>query len=169
MAEINITKQHITIGDLSKPPADIPTGVWHLRAISLKTGSRMMNFKDGEREATVYTLALEPLSPTESVNPEALAELDPMTGRPAYDGKRLFIRFTDAFANEMRQLASALQAMGFTDEDDFNDVVENNRVKGRTVYGDIFNRSFPGNDGKPRTEQKVKSWASSATAGAVEL
>jgi hypothetical protein len=169
MAEINITKQHITIGDLSKPPADIPTGVWHLRAISLKTSTREVNFKDGPKDATVYTLALEPLSPTESVDPDALADLDPMTGRPTYDGKRLFIRFTSVFANEMRQLGSALQALGFTDEDDFGDVVENNRVKGRTAYGEIFTRSYPKNDGTTGTEQKVKGWASSATAGAVEL
>ena len=169
MAEINITKQHITIGDLSKPPGNIPTGEWQLRAISLKQRGRTVNFKDGEKESVEYTLAMEPIAPTESVDPEALADLDPMTGRPTYDGKRLFLRYTLAFANEMRQLASALQAMGFTDEDDFIDVVENERVKGRTAYGEIFNRSYPKNDGSTGVEQKVKGWASSATAGAVEL
>lgn len=170
MAKIDITQTHTTIGDLSKPPANIPTGVWQLRAISLKAKDVTKRSKDGEEyETTEYNLVMEPVVPGDSVDPEELSELDPMTGRPAYDGKRLFLRYTKSFRNEMTQLSSALMAMGFGSEDSFEDVVENNRVKGRTAYGEVWNRSYPKNDGTQGVEQKVAKWASSATAGAVEI
>jgi hypothetical protein len=156
----NIELQHRTIADLSKPPANIPTGVWELRAIKLSSKDVTMKTKEGEEYETVeYLLSLEPIAPTKSVNPDELAAIDPRTGKPAYDGKRLFLRFTESYRPEMQSLGSALAAMGFSENDSFDEIVENNGVKGRKVFGEVFNRDYKRNDGTEGTEQKVRTWS----------
>lgn len=167
---IEIAQQHLTIGDLSKQPGNIPTGVWELRALSIKAKDVTKTSRDGdEYETTEYVVALEPVKPTASVDPAAVAELDPMTGKPVYDGKRLFLRYTAAFQNERAQLGAMLSAMGFGEKDKFAEVIEGNLVKGKKVYGEIFNRTFTRNDGTPGTDQRVKSWSSVAAADALAI
>jgi hypothetical protein len=43
---------------------------------------------------------MEPLEPTASVNPEEVGELDEKTGKPVYEGKRLFLRYVEAFRSD---------------------------------------------------------------------
>ena len=42
----------------------------------------------------------------------------------------------------MAQLGAAAQAMGFSAEDDFDAIVEGNKVRGKTAFGEIFNRTY---------------------------
>jgi hypothetical protein len=59
----------------------------------------------------------------------------------------------------MNQLGDAMSAMGFAKDDDFDAIVEGNRVRGKTAKGEIFNRTYKRNDGSDGVEQKVRSWA----------
>jgi hypothetical protein len=156
---------HRTLGDMSKPPANIPTGVWKLRAIKISAKDVTKTNRDGEEyETKEYTMTMEPIAPTASVNPEEVNEVDPRSGRPAYDGKRLFLRYTDAFASDVNQLVAAFGAMGFGKDADFDEIIDDNQVRGKTVFGEIFNRTYRKNDGSDGVEQKVRSWASTASA-----
>lgn len=170
MAKIDINTNHRKLADLSRPVENIPTGVWQLRAISIKAKEITRTNRDGEEFETVeYTTVLEPVKPTASVNPAEVAAVDERTGKPVYDGKRLFIRSTEAFNNNMKSLAAMLGAMGFTGEDDFDEIVENNRVKGKMVYGEVYNRTYPRKDGTDGVEQLVKSWSSAAAADSLAI
>ena len=168
--QIAIKEMHRTVGDLSKPAANIPTGTWKLRAIKLSSKDVTFQPKDGEEYDTVeYTLSMEPITPTASVDPTALAEVDERTGKPVYEGKRLFLRYKANFRSDMVQLGAALAAMGFGADDSFEDIVERNSVKGRFAQGDIFNRTYKRNDGSDGTEQKVRSWAVPGAAAGFAL
>lgn len=165
MAKVEIKDMHRTIGDLSKQPANIPTGVWKLRAIKISAKDVTKQNREGEEyETREYTLSMEPLEPTASVNPEEVNELDERTGKPVYEGKRLFLRYVEAFRSDLTQLGTAMQAMGFGDGDDFDAIVEGNKVRGKVVKGEIFNRTYKRNDGSDGVEQKVRSWAGADAA-----
>jgi hypothetical protein len=112
---------------------------------------------------------MEPIAPSASVNPEEVAEVDPRTGKPVYDGKRLFLRYTDAFASDVNQLVAAFKAMGFGTEAVFEDIIEENQVRGKRVFGEVHNRTYRRNDGTDGVEQKVRSWASTAAADGFAL
>lgn len=177
MPKVAIKDMHRTIGDLSKQPANIPTGVWKLRAIKISAKEvTKQNREHEEYETWEYTLSMEPLEPTASVNPEEVSELDEKTGKPVYEGKRLFLRYVEAFRSDMTQLGAAFLAMGLDKNDalmSFDPVTERwvpgeiiveNKVRGKIVKGEIFNRSYKRNDLSDGVEQKVRSWASSDTA-----
>jgi hypothetical protein len=170
MPKVVIKDMHRTIGDLSKPPANIPTGVWKLRAIKISTKDVTKTNREGEEyETQEYTLSMEPISPTQSVNPKEVAELDERTGKPVYEGKRLFLRFVEAFRSDMGKLGVAVQAMGFLPDDDFDAIVEGNKVRGKVVFGEIYNRPFKRNDGSDGIEQLVRAWAASEGSQAFVL
>jgi len=165
MAKVTISEMHETIGDLSKQPANIPTGVWKLRAIKLSAKDVTKTDREGgEYETVEYTLSMEPLEPTASVNPEEVNELDERTGKPVYEGKRLFLRFVKAFQSDKAQLGAALGAMGFAANTALKTIIDENKVRGKTVKGEIFNRTYKRNDGSDGTEQKVRSWAGADAA-----
>lgn len=158
MAEVKL--MHRTIADLSKEPGKIPVGVWTLRAIKLSAKDVTKKNRDGEEYETVeYMLTAEPVTPSASVNPDELSEVDPKTGKPVYDGARLFLRYVEAFRNDMASLGAALSAMGFGDEDSFDTIIERNLVRGKVLKGEIFNRNYTRNDKTEGTEQKVRSWS----------
>jgi hypothetical protein len=160
MAKVEIKEMHRTIGDLSKQPANIPTGVWKLRAIKISSKDVTKTNRDGEEyETKEHTLSMEPLEPTASVNPDEVNELDEKTGKPVYEGKRLFLRYVDAFRSDLTQLGAALSAMGFDEKEDFDAIVASNAVRGKIAFGEVFNRTYKRNDGSDGVEQKVRSWA----------
>jgi hypothetical protein len=161
-----IALQHRTIADLSKPQPPVPTGVWKLRAIKMSAKDVTKKDREGnEYETQEYLLTVEPIEPTASVDPEALAEIDPATGKPAHDGKRMFLRFTVSFRPELNSLLSAVKAMGIPETESLAGIVDGNLVKGRTVYGEVYNRSYKRNDGGDGTEQRVRSWAANGGEG----
>lgn len=158
MASIEL--QHRTIADMTKPQPPLPTGVWKFRGVKLSANQATRTTKDGdEREIIEYLLTVEPLEPTASVDPAALAEVDERTGKPIYDGKRLYLRYNDDFRSDMQTLGGALVAMGFGPTDDPNKIIEKNLVKGKTAFGELFNRTFTRKDGEAGIEQKVRSWS----------
>jgi hypothetical protein len=170
MPKIAIKEMHRTIGDMSKQPANIPTGVWKLRAIKISAKDVTKTNREGEEYETVeYTLSMEPLEPTASVNPDEVGELDERTGKPVYEGKRLFLRYVQAFRSDEAQLAAAFLAMGFDKNEDPDEIIEHNKVRGKVAFGEIFNRTFKRNDGSDGTEQKVRSWAGVGTAAGFAL
>ena len=66
MPKVAIKEMHRTIGDLSKQPANIPTGVWKLRAIKISAKDvTKTNREQEEYETREYTLSMEPISPTQ--------------------------------------------------------------------------------------------------------
>lgn len=157
---------HRTIADLSKEPSTIPTGVWTLRAIKLSSKEVTKKNRDGEEYETVeYMLTAEPVTPSASVNPDELAEVDPKTGKPVYDGARLFLRYVEAFRSDMQSLGNALSAMGFGDDDSFDTIIEKNLVRGKLAKGEIVNRSYTRNDKTEGVEQKVRRWADVKSEG----
>lgn len=158
MAKVTM-KDVRTIAEFEKEPANVPTGVWEFRAISLKVKDVTKKTKEGEEyETEEFTLALEPLTPTASVNPDELAEIDEQTGKPVYEGKRVFARFVASFFTDKKQFAQAMRALGVGDQDDLNAIIEKNSLRGRKVMGELFNRTYPRNDGTQGTEQKVRNW-----------
>lgn len=161
MAEVVLA--HRTIADLSKEPANIPTGVWQLRGIKLSVKSVTKKTRDGEEyDTNEFTLTLEPVSPTASVNPEELAEKDPNTGKPVYDGKRVFQRFVESFRTDMKDMGAALTAMGLSG--DLGTIIEKNSVRGKVVFGELFNRHYTRNDKSEGIEQRVRAWGSASAA-----
>lgn len=166
MAKVQMRDMARTLKDLNREPANIPTGVWDvIRFISLKQKDVTKKTRDGEEYETVeYTLVGEPVTPSKSVNPDELNELDERTGKPVYEGKRLFLRFVESFRSDMKDLVTALGVMGFGEDDDFDKIVEGNLVKGRSAKGEIFNRTYPKNDGTQGTEQKIRGWAKAGSS-----
>lgn len=170
MAKVQLPEHHRTVGDLDREPANVPTGVWELRAIKLSQRDITKKNKEGEEYETIeYRLDVEPMKASSGVNPDELNELDERTGKPVYEGKRLFLRYCEAFRGEMKSLHDALSALGFGKNDDFDVVIEKNLVRGRTAKGEIYNRTYTKNDGTPGTEQKVKSWAPVGASAAMAL
>lgn len=159
-----------TLKDLNREPANVPTGLWDLRAIKISAKDVTKKTRDGEEYETIeYLLTLEPVKAGSSVSPEELAVIDERTGKPAYEGKRIFCRFVESFRSDMKDLLAALHAMGFEDDADFDAIVEKNLVRGRSARGDVFNRTYPKNDGTQGTEQKVRSWAPVGASAAMAL
>lgn len=168
---MSINLMHRTLADLSKPAGNIPTGTWNkIRAIKLTAKEVTKTNRDGEEvEALEFTLSAEAVEPSSSVDPVALAEIDPATGKPAYEGKRLFLRYSDAFRNDMTTMAAAMTAFGIPADASLQAIIDGNLVKGKVASGEIFNRDFKRNDGSDGVEQKVRSWAKVGTAHGFEL
>lgn len=163
---MSINMMHRTLADLSKPAGNIPTGVWNkIRGIKLTAKEVTKTNRDGEEfEAVEFTLSAEAVEPSSSVDPDALAEIDTATGKPSYEGKRLFLRYSDAFRSDMTTMAAAMTAFGIPADASLQAIVDGNLVKGKVASGEIFNRDFKRNDGSDGVEQKVRSWAQVGTA-----
>jgi hypothetical protein len=163
---MSINLMHRTLADLSKPAGNIPTGLWNkIRGIKLTAKEVTKTNRDGEEfEAVEFTLSAEAVEPSSSVDPDALAEIDAATGKPSYEGKRLFLRYSDAFRSDMTTMSAAMTAFGIPSDTSLQAIVDGNLVKGKVASGEIFNRDFKRNDGSDGVEQKVRSWAKVGTA-----
>lgn len=155
----DIVLQHRTIADMTREPPPLPVGVWKFRAIKLSTRERTRNTKQGEKTSVEYVLTVEPLEPTSASNKAVFDQVDPETGKPMFDGKRLYLTYNEDFASDNRTLAGFFTAVGFPETESPAEIIGKEKVKGKTAYGELFNRDFERKDGKPGVEQKVRSWS----------
>jgi hypothetical protein len=168
MPTVTIADLYGKTGDASKPIANIPTGLWKIRGIRVTARDVTKTNSDGEEYPTTeFLTSAEPLEPVH-VDPDELAQVDEQ-GRPVYAGKRLFLRSTLSFRNEMQQFDAMTAAMGIPVGTSRKEIVERNMVKGKIVFGAIYNREYKRNDGSDGTEQKVRSWAASEGSQAFTL
>lgn len=167
----DIVLQHRTIADYTKPLPPLPNGTWKLQALKLAYKPVTKQTKEGDDVETVeYLLTVQPIEPTSSVSPEELeAAVDPKTGRPTYDGKRIFLRFIQMYYGDMKSLGEAMRAMGFTGDDTFEGIADEEAVKGRTAYGDVWTREYKTKDGREGYEQKVRTWSDKGGSAAFAL
>jgi len=150
----------LTIVQATKEIPPIPTGTWTLQASKLSVKEVTKKDREGnEYETDEFTLSVIPTAPGVNVDPDALAEVDPITGKPVYEGKRLFLRYIASFGGNMRELGNALAAFGYPENTNFYQVAEDNSIRGKSAKGDVYDREYPKNDGTKGVEQKVRNWA----------
>lgn len=164
---VSFMDMHTSIGELGQEGGELPNGVWRLRAISLKHKVITYEDDDGEEQKDdKFTLTIEPMEPTASVDPVAVAEVNPKTGKPAYEGRRVFLSYTGRYGGQMSEMRKALLAFGFNAEPkgEVQRIIRENAVKGREVYGTVFTHTYPKKDGSEGIDMRVKDWAPLSTA-----
>jgi hypothetical protein len=164
----------MTLDDMTKELPPIPTGTWTLQGLKLSVKEVTKKDKDGnEYDTDEFTLTVLPVAPGANVDPDEIAEVDLRTGKPVYEGRRVFLRFPASFPQEMRGLGNALRAMGYDGAANPYQIAEDNAVRGKTARGEIFNRYFPRKDDLPGEstgiEQKVRNWATVAKSAEFDL
>ncbi len=135
-----------------KPPKLIPEGTWRLRGLMSSARQR----SDDEGEYEIVSLIHEPFEATDSVDPELVNEIDEVTGKSAYDGRRVETAFFIRNANDVLKMLRVIGLHGVdVDDRDMPDIMSD--FRGSFVYGRV--------GVKPATltreaENKVVLWTS---------
>jgi len=168
----------MTIGQLAKEQPPFPEGTGTIEAQALSVKSVTKKTKMGEDlDTDEFTLSIVPTVPGVNVDPDALAEIDQNTGKPVYEGQRVFLKFAMAFPQARRELASALAAFGYGVDTNPYELADagNTSIRGRVARGYIFHRHYHRNDDAPGVdtglEQKVqgKTWSKVAKGAEYNL
>ena len=167
----------MTIGQMAKEQPPFPVGTWTIQAQQLSVVQDVeKSTKSGETfDTDVFTLSVIPTVPGSNVDPDALSEIDPATGKPAYEGQRIFLNYTSAYQAARKSLSDALRAFGFADDVNPYELAQdsNNDIRGRVAKGDLTHARYHRRDDKPNEEtgirQDVKNWGKAVKSAEYQL